>query len=83
MFLPGLIIFLLVIFLKAVVEDAKTNSYLKHMRQNGSNSQADISSSRTECEKTIKKETCHFCKKEIIYKEEHPTFCPFCGSRIF
>ena len=83
MFLPGLIIFLLVIFLKAVVEDAKTNSYLKHMRQNVSNNQSNVSFAGIEHEKTIKKETCHFCKKEVMYKEEYPIFCPFCGKRIF
>lgn len=83
MFLPGLILFLLFLFLKAAIEDSKTNSYLKHMRQNVSNNQSNVSSTSIERKKTVETETCRFCKKEIIYKEEHPTYCPFCGSRIF
>lgn len=83
MFLPGLIIFLLFLFLKAAIEDSKTNSYLKHMRQNVSNNHTNVSSAGIERKKTIEKETCRFCKKEIVYKEEFPSYCPFCGNKIF
>lgn len=60
MFLPGLIIFLLFLFLKAAIEDSKTNSYLKHMRQNVSNNQTNVSSAGIERKKAIEKRNLPF-----------------------
>lgn len=79
MFLPGIIIILLCILAKAIINDSKTNTYIKNTYANTTNNQ----SQNNDKQKTIQTLICRFCQKEIVYKEEFPSYCPFCGNKIF